>query len=301
LLTDHRFVAYLIKKGVVAVAARYVEEADEAEEQLRRPLRRPDRNSPPSKVVESDVESASVETADESAAYSNSSHSSASSHDSNNLDVIAGESIATRSRSRASSGSGVKTISTSSSLERRRINAYRAEVEALVRRVVPDELPNVDDILIQFNGREQELIETLRAMQEKSIAQRARAAVQRSAKREARSTGRSDNDSMDDESIEGISNSEHGRSAATDPSDRSSTARDSITDQFTNDNDDYSSTSRSSEGGTTTTSSTGAGNSGSGTTASSSYDNRNWSGIIEAASNMTKHQRSNSQDIEDID
>ena len=48
----------------MAVAARYVEEADEAEEQLRRPLRRPDRNSPPSKVVESDVESASVETAD---------------------------------------------------------------------------------------------------------------------------------------------------------------------------------------------------------------------------------------------
>lgn len=74
--------------------------------------------------------------------------------------------------------------------EVRQQKAYRAEVEALVRRVVPDEIDNVDDIMVQFSGREEELIETLRAMQEKSIAQRARAAVQRSAKMEGRAAGR---------------------------------------------------------------------------------------------------------------
>lgn len=78
------------------------------------------------------------------------------------------------------------------------MNAYRAEVEALVRRVVPDEMDNVDDIMVQFSGREEELIETLRSMQEKSIAQRARAAVQRSAKPDLRDISkRRDDDSED--------------------------------------------------------------------------------------------------------
>lgn len=90
------------------------------------------------------------------------------------------------------------------------MNEFRAEVEALVRRVVPDEIDNVDDIMVQFSGREEELIETLRSMQEKSIAQRARAAVQRSAKVEAVKKGESpsrdrdiDESSKMDESSEG--------------------------------------------------------------------------------------------------
>jgi len=62
----------------------------------------------------------------------------------------------------------------------------RTEVEALVRRVVPDEIDNVDEMMKQFRGREEELVETLRTMQERSVAQRARAAVHKSAKREAR-------------------------------------------------------------------------------------------------------------------
>jgi hypothetical protein len=76
-------------------------------------------------------------------------------------------------------------------------------VESLVRRVVPDEIDNIDDIMEQFAGREEELIETLRVMQEKSIAQRARAAVQRSAKREA---GRANRDAAhdDDEDMESV-------------------------------------------------------------------------------------------------
>ena len=62
----------------------------------------------------------------------------------------------------------------------------RAEVERLVRRVVPDEIDNIDEMMIQFEGREAELVETLRTMQERNVAQRARAAVQKTAKLEAR-------------------------------------------------------------------------------------------------------------------
>jgi len=62
----------------------------------------------------------------------------------------------------------------------------RAEVEALVRRVVPDEIDNVDEMMSQFRGREEELVETLRTMQERSIAARQREANRRNAKREAK-------------------------------------------------------------------------------------------------------------------
>ncbi len=62
----------------------------------------------------------------------------------------------------------------------------RAEVEALVRRVVPDEIENVDEMMSQFQGREEELLETLRTMQERSIAARQREASRRNAKREAK-------------------------------------------------------------------------------------------------------------------
>jgi len=67
----------------------------------------------------------------------------------------------------------------------------RAEVEALVRRVVPEEADNIDEMLNQFKGREEELVETLRRMQERAIASRARLAVQKSVKLEARARARS--------------------------------------------------------------------------------------------------------------
>lgn len=105
----------------------------------------------------------------------------------------------------AISSSMVSAVSTVDVQEKRQMNAYRAEVEALIRRVVPDEIENVDDIMVQFSGREEELIETLRAMQEKSIAQRARAAVQRSARSGAGArTGR---DAGNDESSEDLGQS----------------------------------------------------------------------------------------------
>jgi hypothetical protein len=54
-------------------------------------------------------------------------------------------------------------------------------VEALVRVVVPEEINNVDVMMNQFRGREAELVSTLRNMQERSVAQRARASVHKSA------------------------------------------------------------------------------------------------------------------------
>ena len=45
---------------------------------------------------------------------------------------------------------------------------------------------NIGKILLQFEGREDELIETLRTMHERNVAQRARAAVHKTAKLEAR-------------------------------------------------------------------------------------------------------------------
>jgi hypothetical protein len=62
----------------------------------------------------------------------------------------------------------------------------RAEVEALVRRFVPEEIDNVDEMMNQFKGREEQLIETLRTMQPRAVAQKARAAGHKADKQEAR-------------------------------------------------------------------------------------------------------------------
>lgn len=81
-------------------------------------------------------------------------------------------------------GSPSSVSDTQSKAQRRQ--ELREEVEALVRRVVPEEIDNIDEMMEQFKGREEELVETLRTMQERSIAQKARTAVQKAAKVEAR-------------------------------------------------------------------------------------------------------------------
>ena len=48
--------------------------------------------------------------------------------------------------------------------------AYRKEVERLVSLVVPDEVENVDVMMEQFLGREEELISTLTSMAEQGGA-----------------------------------------------------------------------------------------------------------------------------------
>jgi hypothetical protein len=63
---------------------------------------------------------------------------------------------------------------------------YRAIVEDLVQRVVPEEIRNVDEMMLQFRGREDELVETLRTMQERAVAQKARHSSQRAAKQQAK-------------------------------------------------------------------------------------------------------------------
>ena len=193
--------------GVVAVAARYVEEAEEAEEELLRPRHGSNSNSPPTRIetAESDVDSVSVETADASTAYSNTSRSDLNDSSHGTTETVTGSEQSSSSGAKTltgsdkSSSSGISTNSSPSSNWRRKA-AYRAEVEALIRRVVPGELSNVDNILAQFEGREKELIVTLKSMQEKSIAQRARATVQHTNTR--RSSGRSSEGSNQSESIE---------------------------------------------------------------------------------------------------
>mmetsp|Transcript_11703 Transcript_11703/g.23147 ORF Transcript_11703/g.23147 Transcript_11703/m.23147 type:complete len:694 (+) Transcript_11703:437-2518(+) len=68
----------------------------------------------------------------------------------------------------------------------RKLNEIRDEVEGLVHAVVPEEADNVDEMMTQFRGREEELVETLRSMQERQVAQKARKESQRQAKRQAK-------------------------------------------------------------------------------------------------------------------
>jgi hypothetical protein len=93
------------------------------------------------------------------------------------------KSSADRSFANLSANSPSVSTNVSDSLKRAEI---KAEVEALVRRVVPDEIENVDEMMTQFKGREEELLETLRTMQERSIAARQREVNRRNAKREAK-------------------------------------------------------------------------------------------------------------------
>jgi hypothetical protein len=53
-----------------------------------------------------------------------------------------------------------------------RDNTYesnRQQIEELVRRVVPDEIENIEEMLLQFKGRENELITTLQTMDERNL------------------------------------------------------------------------------------------------------------------------------------
>jgi len=64
----------------------------------------------------------------------------------------------------------------------RKLSEIRDEVEALVNAVVPEEAENVDEMMTQFRGREEELVETLRSMQERQVALKARKESRKQAK-----------------------------------------------------------------------------------------------------------------------
>lgn len=205
--------------GVVAVAARYADDASMTSS-ARKPAARGDdeHQSDASASVESarsfvtgttrgsnrsSEDSKSILSGDVSNSLVSAGSPKASSRSSPGDDMATHASSITSSYvSRSGISSSMVSNTSSMSNEKQQMNMYRAEVEALVRRVVPDEIDNIDDIMVQFSGREEELIETLKAMQEKSIAQRARAAVQRTAKREKGVLGRSSPDESDSASQE---------------------------------------------------------------------------------------------------
>lgn len=90
----------------------------------------------------------------------------------------------------ATSGSDSRAMDTSSNTstpsKAKRRQELRSEVEDMVRRVVPEEIQNVDEMMQQFRGREEELIETLRTMEERAVAQKARQGAQKQAKVQAK-------------------------------------------------------------------------------------------------------------------
>jgi hypothetical protein len=89
----------------------------------------------------------------------------------------------------ASSGVSPSSVSDSESPSKQQTRSeIRAKVESLVRRVVPEEIDNVDEMMLQFKGREEELVESLRTMEERAVAQKARTQGHKAAKREARNT-----------------------------------------------------------------------------------------------------------------
>ncbi|KAG7341516.1 hypothetical protein IV203_023468 [Nitzschia inconspicua] len=102
-------------------------------------------------------------------------------------DSTPSESVSADSESRSNTDTAGQTadssIGSSKALKRQE---YRAIVEDLVQRVVPEEIQNVDEMMTQFRGREDELVETLRTMQERAVAQKARQSSQRAAKQQAK-------------------------------------------------------------------------------------------------------------------
>jgi hypothetical protein len=87
----------------------------------------------------------------------------------------------------AFTSSGGTTASDTNS-RAKKLDEIRTEIELLVQHVVPEEKDNIDEMMLQFRGREEELVETLRSMQERQVAQKARLEGQKRAKRDARAT-----------------------------------------------------------------------------------------------------------------
>jgi len=79
-----------------------------------------------------------------------------------------------------------RSVTTSAS-QKQRILEIRTQVIRLVEEVVPDEEGNVNEMMIQFKGREEDLLETLRTMKERKVARKARIESQKIARRNTRS------------------------------------------------------------------------------------------------------------------
>ena len=111
---------------------------------------------------------------------------SASRASSSDVNSSASGSVASSASNSNSAGVTAGATSTSGSGSARKLDEIRKEVDELVRQVVPEEQDNVDEMMLQFQGREEELVETLRSMQERQVVQKARIEGQKKAKRDAR-------------------------------------------------------------------------------------------------------------------
>jgi type II secretory pathway component PulM len=117
-------------------------------------------------------------------------------------DVTSGASGSVGSSNSNSLGSGSRTHFTvgtaegtattdSNSQSHRKLGEIRKEVDELVRQVVPEEQDNVDEMMLQFQGREEELVETLRSMQERQVVEKSRVEGQKKAKFDVREQAQS--------------------------------------------------------------------------------------------------------------
>jgi hypothetical protein len=79
-----------------------------------------------------------------------------------------------------------RSVATSAS-QKERVQEIREQVTKLVLDTVPDEADNVDEMMNQFKGKEEELLETLRTMKERNVAKKARVESQKIARRNTRS------------------------------------------------------------------------------------------------------------------
>jgi preprotein translocase subunit SecG len=68
------------------------------------------------------------------------------------------------------------------------VDDVRAEIEALVRKVVPEETENIVHMIAEFEGNEEDLLKTLRAMKERLVAKKARLLRRKEAKKKALKT-----------------------------------------------------------------------------------------------------------------
>ncbi|KAL3933235.1 MAG: hypothetical protein SGBAC_010482 [Bacillariaceae sp.] len=72
--------------------------------------------------------------------------------------------------STVASDSESRMSSSLASSKTRKQQEFRAQVEGLVQRVAPEEADNIDEMIMQFHGREDELIDTLKVMEERKMA-----------------------------------------------------------------------------------------------------------------------------------
>jgi hypothetical protein len=85
-------------------------------------------------------------------------------YDGSGFDESATDGIQEEYESAAEDDTLAESYLSSRNEDRRQLEEYRVQIEALVRRVVPDEVDNVDQMMEQFEGRLPALIETLTNM-----------------------------------------------------------------------------------------------------------------------------------------